>query len=643
VRILQATAKKLHIPVEKCVVTVAEHGNTSAASVPLALDEAVRDGRITRGQHLLLEGVGWRFHLGRHAPEILKAHAQNDDMKFAFVYPGQGSQSLGMMAAYGDAPVVRATFDEASNALGRDLWQARRRRPRRGLSLTVNTQPLMLTADIAVYRLWLERAGPVPAMVAGHSLGEYAALVAAGVIELKHAVPLVELRAKAMQAAVPAGEGAMAAVMGLDAEGVVAACAEAAQGQVVQAVNFNEPKQTVIAGHKAAVERAAEAVKARGAKRALMLPVSAPFHCALMQPAADALKSPLANPVHGAAIPGGQQRRCRATERSGGDPRRTGAPGGGAGALGRDHAGMHAAGVTHVFECGPGKVLAGLVKRCVDGLTGAPMNDLAGVEAALAAVKGAEMSQQMTPLKGQIALVTGASRGLGRAIALELGAQGATVVGTATSDAGAAEIQQAFDAAGITGLGHGGERHGRRRLRGADRRRSRRKYGAVSVLVNNAGITRDNLAMRMKDEEWDLVIDTNLKAVFRLAKLVMRGMMKARFGRIINITSVVGEAGNPGQANYAAAKAGVAGMSRALAQELGSRNITVNCVAPGFIDTDMTRALPDAQRDALLGKIPLGRLGQPEEIAATVAFLASPRAGYITGTTINVNGGMYMA
>jgi 3-oxoacyl-[acyl-carrier protein] reductase len=252
------------------------------------------------------------------------------------------------------------------------------------------------------------------------------------------------------------------------------------------------------------------------------------------------------------------------------------------------------------------------------------------------------MTQQMTPLQGQIALVTGASRGLGRAIALELGAQGATVVGTATSDAGAADIQQAFDAAGMTGWGTAAnvtDAAACEALVAA----IEKKYGAVSVLVNNAGITRDNLAMRMKDDEWDAVIDTNLKAVFRLSKLVMRGMMKARFGRIINITSVVGEAGNPGQANYAAAKAGVAGMSRALAQELGSRNITVNCVAPGFIDTDMTRALPDAQRDALLGKIPLGRLGQPEEIAATVAFLASPRAGYVTGTTINVNGGMYMA
>ncbi len=248
----------------------------------------------------------------------------------------------------------------------------------------------------------------------------------------------------------------------------------------------------------------------------------------------------------------------------------------------------------------------------------------------------------MIDLKGQIALVTGASRGLGRAIALELGAQGATVIGTATSEAGAAEIQKTLDEAGIAGWGamvNVTAAAACEALIGE----IEKKFGPVSVLVNNAGITRDNLAMRMKDDEWDLVIETNLKAVFRLSKLVMRGMMKARFGRIINITSVVGEAGNPGQANYAAAKAGVAGMSRALAQELGSRNITVNCVAPGFIDTDMTRALPDAQRDALLGKIPLGRLGQPDEIAATVAFLASKPAGYITGITLNVNGGMYMA
>jgi len=244
-------------------------------------------------------------------------------------------------------------------------------------------------------------------------------------------------------------------------------------------------------------------------------------------------------------------------------------------------------------------------------------------------------------LNGQIALVTGASRGIGRAIALELGRQGAVVVGTATTEAGAADIQKALDAASIQGWGavlNVTDAAACERIVGEIEKR----YGAVSVLVNNAGITRDNLAMRMKDEEWDAVMETNLKAVFRLSKAVMRGMMKARHGRIINITSVVGSSGNPGQANYAAAKAGVAGMSRALARELGSRNITVNCVAPGFIDTDMTKALPDVQRDALLGQIPLGRLGHADEVAAAAAFLASPRAGYITGTTMHVNGGMYM-
>jgi [acyl-carrier-protein] S-malonyltransferase len=308
-------------------------------------------------------------------------------MKFALVFPGQGSQSLGMMNAYGDHPVIRATFDEASQALGRDLWQLVCDGPAEALNQTVNTQPLMLTAGVAVYRLWLAKGGPIPALVAGHSLGEYSALVASGVLQLKDAVPLVELRAKAMQEAVPAGEGAMAAVMGLDAEAVIAACAEAAQGQVVQAVNFNEPKQTVIAGHKAAVERAAELVKARGAKRALMLPVSAPFHCSLMQPAAEKLRVRLNELVLAApTIP--VINNVDVTQLSESAAIRD--------ALVRQAASpvrwveimlaMQAAGVTHVVECGPGKVLSGLAKRCADSLTGAAMVDLAGVEAGVALV-----------------------------------------------------------------------------------------------------------------------------------------------------------------------------------------------------------------------------------------------------------------
>jgi len=244
-------------------------------------------------------------------------------------------------------------------------------------------------------------------------------------------------------------------------------------------------------------------------------------------------------------------------------------------------------------------------------------------------------------LKGKVALVTGATRGIGRAIALELGANGATVIGTATSAEGAASIRQALEGAGIAGMGGALDVNDAAACNEL-MSEIEAKFGAVSVLVNNAGITRDNIALRMKDDEWEAVLDTDLKAVFRMSRAVMRGMMKARFGRIINITSVVGSTGNPGQANYAAAKAGVAGMTRALARELGSRNITVNCVAPGFIDTDMTQSLTDAQRGVLLTQIPLARLGRPEEVAAAVLFLASPLAGYVTGTTLHVNGGMYM-
>ena len=241
----------------------------------------------------------------------------------------------------------------------------------------------------------------------------------------------------------------------------------------------------------------------------------------------------------------------------------------------------------------------------------------------------------------QVALVTGASRGIGRAIALTLARQGYKVIGTATTESGAQAIAQALadfpasrgacldvnDAASAEALVDA----------------IVKEHGALHVLVNNAGITRDQLAMRMKDEDWSAVLDTNLGAVFRLSRAVMRGMMKQRYGRIINITSVVGASGNPGQANYAAAKAGVAGMTRALARELGSRGVTVNCVAPGFIATDMTHSLPEAQKAALLASIPLGRLGSAEEIAHAVAFLASPGAGYVTGTELHVNGGMYMA
>lgn len=312
-------------------------------------------------------------------------------MRFAFVFPGQGSQSLGMMAAYGESPVVRSTFDEASNALGRDLWQLVCEGPADALNQTVNTQPLMLTGGIAVWRLWLDKGGALPAMVAGHSLGEYSALVAAGALTLKEAVPLVELRAKAMQDAVPAGEGAMAAILGLDSHQVEAACATAAMGQVVEAVNYNDPQQTVIAGHALAVDRASELCKEYGAKRAVRLAVSAPFHCSLMRPAAEELSKRLASvtisrpqiPVINnvdIAIQNDPQAIFDALVRQAAAPVR----------WVETMLLMQAEGITHVFECGPGKVLSKLVKRSAEGLTGHSIADQASLTSSIALLAGAE-------------------------------------------------------------------------------------------------------------------------------------------------------------------------------------------------------------------------------------------------------------
>lgn len=303
-------------------------------------------------------------------------------MSFAFVFPGQGSQSVGMMAAYGDTAVVRSTFDEASTALGDDLWAMVTEGPAEILTQTVNTQPVMLTAGIAVWRLWQEKGGRKPGIVAGHSLGEYSALVAAGVIEFKDAVPLVRLRAAAMQQAVPLGTGAMAAILGLDTPSIVAACTESAQGEVVEPVNFNANGQTVIAGHKAAVERAMDACKVRGAKMAKALPVSAPFHSSLIRPAADKLAVRLAELTLNApsipvinnvdvAIENDPAQIKDALIRQAYNPVR----------WVETIQVMASLGVTTVAECGPGKVLAGLTKRCADGVAGVALADAASIEA----------------------------------------------------------------------------------------------------------------------------------------------------------------------------------------------------------------------------------------------------------------------
>jgi len=309
-------------------------------------------------------------------------------MAFAFVFPGQGSQSVGMMAAYGESAVVRTTFDEASATLGQDLWQLLGDGPAEALAQTVNTQPVMLTAAIAAYRLWLDKGGKTPVIVAGHSLGEYSALVAAGVIAFKDAVPLVRLRATAMQEAVPIGTGAMAAILNLDDDKIREACAEAmlsvGHGEVAELVNFNGPGQTVIAGNKAVVELACEGCKARGAKRAILLPVSAPFHSSLIRPAAERLASRLAELDFAAptipvvnnvdvAIESDPAKIKDALIRQAYSPVR----------WVETVQKIAATGVTTIAECGPGKVLAGLSKRCADGVTGLALADLAAIEVAI--------------------------------------------------------------------------------------------------------------------------------------------------------------------------------------------------------------------------------------------------------------------
>jgi len=309
-------------------------------------------------------------------------------MKLALVFPGQGSQAVGMMQGFADSKVVRDTFAEASAALGQDLWQLVAEGPAEQLNSTVNTQPVMLTAAYAMYRAWQDAGGPAPAVVAGHSLGEYTALVAAGVLKFADALPLVRFRAQAMQEAVPAGTGAMAAILGLDDDAVRAACAESAQGEVVEAVNFNAPNQVVIAGHKAAVERGAAAAKARGAKRAVLLPVSAPFHSSLLKPAADRLRERMqgveftapqisvVNNVDVAVVSEPAQIKDALARQACNPVRWVETV--------KAFAGM---GVTHVVECGPGKVLAGLTKRIADGLQGGAVTDAATLQQQLEALK----------------------------------------------------------------------------------------------------------------------------------------------------------------------------------------------------------------------------------------------------------------
>jgi len=463
-------------------------------------------------------------------------------------------------------------------------------------------------------------------------------LAAAGAFTVPEAARLLKLRGQAMQKAVPAGEGAMAALLGVEMQQAEAICAEAApvpesetnEIQVIETANDNGGGQIVVSGHRQAVERAVEIAKAKGVRRAMLLPVSAPFHCALMAPAADAMAEafetapprppvvPLVANVTAAKVTDPAQirdllvRQVTATVR-----------------WRESVQAMAALGVDSFVELGAGKVLSGLVRRIASDAAAMSAGTPAEIESLL---KG------LFRLDGKPALVTGASGGIGAAIARALHAQGAVVVLSGTRrdalDALAAELGE------------------RAHVCPADLRdplaadalvaAAEAAAGPLHVLVNNAGLTRDMLALRMKDEDWQAVLDVDLTAPFRLARGALRGMLRRRAGRIIGIASVVGATGNAGQANYAAAKAGLVGMTKALAQEVASRGVTLNIVAPGFIETAMTDAIGAAQRAKLTEAIPLGKLGQPADVAAAVVYLASDEAAWVTGATLHVNGGMAM-
>ena len=577
-------------------------------------------------------------------------------MTIALTFPGQGSQAVGMGKALADNfAEARAVFDEVDAALGEKLSTVIWDGPIETLTLTANAQPALMAVSLAALRV-LEAQGfavSKAAYVAGHSLGEYSALAAAGSLSISDAARLLRIRGTAMQQAVPVGEGAMAALLGLDFETAQAVANEAAQGDVCEAANDNGPGQVVISGAKAAVERALDIAKAKGAKRALLLPVSAPFHCRLMQPAADVMAEALAKVTINApvvplvanvlAAPISDPAEIRAPPRRAGDRhgalarvdqlargqwqrpvcrnrRRQGA----VGACQAHCARGTDAECRHARRRGRGD----RASRLSAGRFAAKLTD----------EQGNQKEVVMFDLTGKRALVTGASGGIGRAIAQALHKQGATVAISGTR-------REALEAL-ATELGTNVHVLPCN-LSVAEEvetlvPRAEEAMGELDLLINNAGITRDMLFARLSDEAWQEVLDVNLTSAFRLTRAALRGMMRRRYGRIISITSIVAVTGNAGQGNYTASKAALIAMSKSLAQEVASRNITVNCVAPGFIETAMTDALNEKIRTALLERVPAKRLGSADDIASAVVYLASEEASYVTGQTLHVNGGMAM-
>ena len=532
--------------------------------------------------------------------------------KVAFIFPGQGSQSVGMCKdLYENYACARRTFEEADEALGFSISKLCFEGPEDQLRLTFNTQPAILTASVACARVLAEN-GVTCEIAAGHSLGEYSALVQAEALDFADAVRIVRKRGQFMQEAVPVGEGSMAAVLGMDSDKIVEICrsVEAECGEAVQAVNFNCPGQVVIAGAVGAVDKALVALKEAGAKRAVLLPVSAPFHSTLLQPASDRLAEVFKTiTFHDAKIP--VMANVNAEEVTKAEVIKE--------SLIRQAAmpvlwetgvrKMIAGGVDTFVEVGPGKVLCGFNKKIDKSVTSLNVEDEASLAKTLAyfqAENGADVAVNFAGSTAAAEAVAAEIEKMGRKAILVQGDVSQTEVCAEMVDKVVKEL------------------------------------GRIDILVNNAGITRDTLLLRMKEEDWDAVLNTNLKGVFNCTKAAVKYMAKQRSGAIVNISSVVALMGNAGQANYAAAKAGILGFTRSVAKEMAARGIRVNAVTPGFIKTDMTSVLSEKVVAAMEASIPLARLGEPEDIAKAVLFLVSDNAAYITGQTLHVDGGMVM-
>ena len=559
-------------------------------------------------------------------------------MKLAVLYAGQGAQHPGMgKEFYESSPAFRAAFDSA--ALDFDLHRVCFEDPDGVLNQTEYTQPCMVAFACGVTAVLAEH-GVQPAYAAGLSLGEYSALEAAGVFTAKQAIELAAYRGKAMADAAKGIDCGMTAVLGLDRTALSACCEEAAALGCVQICNYNCPGQLVIGGEKAAVDKAAELAKAAGARRCLPLKVSGPFHTRLMAPAGDALAERFKTErFREMQIP--VLFNCLGREKADADtiPDLLVQPGaeqclhgGHPPPPGRTGCGPHSG--SRPRQCPVRLCEKDPARRAVrfGGDTGA-----AGRRAGR--MEGRSMSEETVT---RAAVVTGGSRGIGRAVCVALAKQGCNVVVNYCHGAEPAEQTAALcRAEGVDAVAVQADvstAEGCKTLFDA----AVNAFGRVDVLVNNAGITRDGLLLRMSEADFDAVLNANLKGAFLCCKEAARRMVRQRHGRIINLSSVVALRGNAGQANYAASKAGLIGLTKSLAKELAGRNITVNAVAPGLIETDMTAALPEAVRTGMLHSIPAGRAGKPEDVANAAAFFAAEQSSYLTGQVLCVDGGMAM-